>query len=322
MGSSTSKLKYPHLVASKFPINDDGETITLSDGRLLGYKEYKFSHTLTDNTIYLRNQEFVIFLIPGLPGSRFFTHPSILSKTDDEDIIINENENKALIRLFVLERPGIGLSTFAKRNFIDFANDIKEFCKPDDNEDCPTLSKAAFISSVAPYHATNATKAMDWRLKFAWWLTKNSPSILSIIVRLEAKSALSNPIKASSEIQILGPPADKEVYNLYPEIEELFVKSILELYSRGQEETECWEYSLWGKDWGFNLSDIGKGKDGKRGVKCKVWHGEEDYGSTAAMGKYIADQIDGCESCFVEKLGHMVYFTAWDEIIDWCIVDQ
>ncbi|CAG8640372.1 6278_t:CDS:2 [Dentiscutata erythropus] len=350
MGSSTSKLKYPHLVASKFPINDDGETITLSDGRLLGYKEYKFSHTLTDNTISLRNQEFVILLIPGLPGSRFFTHPSILTNTDDENIIINENENKVLIRLFVLERPGIGLSTFAKRNFIDFANDIKEFCqqknvkkfslmaysaggpyglatayvlgKPDDNEDCPTLSKAAIISSVAPYHATNATNSMDWRLKFAWWLTKKSPSILSIIVRLEAKAALSNPIKASSEIQILGPPADKEVYNKYPEIEELFVKSILELYSRGQEETECWEYSLWGKDWGFNLSDIGKGKDGKRGVKCKVWHGEEDYGSTAAMGKYIADQIEGCESCFVEKLGHMVYFTAWDEIIDWCIADQ
>ncbi|CAG8520068.1 24489_t:CDS:2 [Gigaspora margarita] len=37
-------------VASNFPITDDGETITLSDSRLMGYKEYKFFYTLTDNT--------------------------------------------------------------------------------------------------------------------------------------------------------------------------------------------------------------------------------------------------------------------------------
>ncbi|KAF0498885.1 alpha/beta hydrolase [Gigaspora margarita] len=353
MGSSTSKLKYPHLVASNFPINDDGETITLSDGRLMGYKEYKFFHTLTNNTISLRNQEFVILSIPGMPCTRFFSHSSLLSKANDENINNNENENeenKALIRLFVLERPGIGLSTFAKRNFIDFSNDIKEFCqqknikkfslmaysaggpyglaaayslgKPDDNENGPVLSKVAIISSVAPYNAPNLTNTMDLKLKFAWWLTKNSPTVLSAIVHLEARYALNNPVKAASEIQVHGPPGDKEVFNKYPEIEELFVKSILELYSRGQQETECWEYSLFGKDWGFDLSDIGKGKDGKLGVKCKVWHGEEDYGCTIAMGKYIADQIEGCETCFVENLGHLVYFTAWNEIIDWCIADQ
>ncbi|CAG8539940.1 10114_t:CDS:2 [Scutellospora calospora] len=322
MGSSTSKPKYPHLEVSKFPINDDGETITLSDGRLIGFKEYKFSHKLNANAKSLSNQEFVILSIPGLPGSRFFTHPSLLSESFKD---ISENEDKALIRLIVLERPGLGLSTFAKRNFIDFSNDIREFCqqknikkfsllaysaggpfglaaayvlgKPiDDNDDNinePILGKVAIISSVAPYNVPNLTGTMEWKLKFAWWLAKNNPNLLSMIARSEAKSALKNPVKAASDILSLGPSADKEVYEKYPEIEELFVKSILELYSRGQVETECWEYNLWGKDWGFNLSDIGKGKDGKIGVKCKVWHGEEDYGCTVAMGKYIADQIEG-----------------------------
>ncbi|CAG8573506.1 6966_t:CDS:2 [Racocetra persica] len=352
MGSSTSKLKYPHLVASNFPITNDGETITLSDGRLMGFKEYKFFHNLTDNTISLRNQEFVILSIPGIPGSRFFTHPSLLSKENDENINTSENndENKALIRLIVLERPGFGLSTSAKRNFIDFSNDIKEFCqqknikkfslmaysaggpfglaaayslgKQNDNLNGPIISKLAIISSVAPYNAPNATNKMNWQLKFAWWLAKNSPSLLSIIAHLESKSALSDPVKAASEILLLGPPDDKEVYEKFPEIEELFIKSSLEMYTRGQVETACWEYSLWGKDWGFNLNDIGKGKDGNIGVRYKVWHGEEDYGCTIDMGKYIADQIKGCETCFDKKLGHMVYFTAWDDIIDWCIMDQ
>ncbi|CAG8701139.1 3717_t:CDS:2 [Cetraspora pellucida] len=352
MGSSTSKVKYPHLVVSNFPITNDGETITLSDGRLLGYKEYKFFHTLTDNTKSLRGQEFVILSIPGTPGSRFFTHPSLLSKENDNNLDSdeNDNENKALIRLIVLERPGIGLSTSAKRNFIDFSNDIKELCqqknikkfslmaysaggpfglaaayslgKQNDNLNGPTISKVAIISSVAPYDTPNATNKMDWKLKFAWWLAKNSPSILSIVAHLEAKFALKNPVKASCEIQLLGPSADKEVYEKFPEIEELFVKSILEMYTRGQVETACWEYSLWGKYWGFNLKDIGKGIDGNPGVRCKVWHGEEDYGCTIDMGKYIADQIEGCEACFVKNLGHMLYFTAWDDIIDWCIMDQ
>ncbi|KAF0554412.1 Alpha/Beta hydrolase protein [Gigaspora margarita] len=200
MGSSTSKLKYPHLVASNFPITNDGETITLSDG------------------------------------------------------------------------------------------------KQNDDINGPTISKLAIISSVAPYDAPNSTDKMDWKLKFAWLLAKNSPSLLSIIARLEAKFALSNPVKASCEIQLLGPPADKEVYEKLPEIEELFVKSILEMYTRGQVETAFWEYGLWGKDWGFKLSDTGKEKDGNIEVRCKVWHGEEDYGCTIAMDKYIADQIEGCES--------------------------
>ncbi|CAG8513940.1 30219_t:CDS:2, partial [Gigaspora margarita] len=163
---------------------------------------------------------------------------------NEMNINTSENENKenkkALIRLFVLERPGIGLLTFVKRNFIDFLNDIKEFCqqksKPDDNENSPALSKAAFISSVTLYNAPNFTNTMDWKLKF---------------------------------------------------------DCILELYFRGQQETECWEYSLWEKNWRVNLNDIGK------------------------------EKLDvSCESCFVEKLRYMVYFTTWNKIIDWCIADN
>ncbi|CAG8748366.1 5641_t:CDS:2, partial [Racocetra fulgida] len=302
MGSSTSKLKYPHLVASKFPITNDGETITLSDGRIMGFKEYKFFHTLTDNTISLRNQEFVILSIPGIPGSRFFTHPSLLSKENDENINTSENnENKALIRLIVLERPGFGLSTSAKRNFIDFSNDIKELCQQKNIKKFSLMAYSAGgpFGLAAAYSLGKQNDSLNGPIisKLAI-ITKNSPSLLSIIARLEAKSALSDPVKAASEILLLGPPDDKEVYEKFPEIEELFIKSSLEMYTRGQVETACWEYSLWGKDWGFNLNEIGKGKDGNIGVRCKVWHGEEDYGCTIDMGKYIADQIKGCETCF------------------------
>ncbi|CAG8838515.1 28124_t:CDS:2, partial [Gigaspora margarita] len=177
-----------------------------------------------------------------------------------------------------------------------FSNDIQKFCqqknikkfslmaysaggpfglsaayslgKQNDDINGPTISKLAIISSVAPYDAP--IRQIKW-IGNLNLLAKNSPSLLSIIARLEAKFALSNPVKASCEIQLLGPLADKEV---------------------GQVETAFWEYGLWGKV-GFKLSNTGKEKDGNIEVRCKVWYGEEDYGCTIAMGKYIADQIEG-----------------------------
>src|SRR5436190_6254538 len=126
---------YPHLKISNFPKNEE-ETITLKDGRLLGFKEYKFQHMTRHPITNDLNKEHIILLIPGIPGTRFFCHPQVLSSMEQQQEQKKPNNIStdslssytSHIKLYVLERPGIGLSTFAKRSFLDFAQDIKEFC--------------------------------------------------------------------------------------------------------------------------------------------------------------------------------------------------
>ncbi|CAG8530660.1 5841_t:CDS:2 [Ambispora leptoticha] len=359
MATKTSELpEYPDLVLKNFP-KKEGETVQLEDGRLLGFMEYKITHTVQKKTALRDTREHVILLIPGLPGSRFYCHPHVLAgekelnkKLAKNNSDSNDDDNESLdlikIRLFVLERPGIGLSTFAKRSFLDFANDVKEFCVIKEITECkviaysaggpyglalahslgnseegeqgallkPLVTKVAIISGISPHNAPNATDRMPWKFKLAWWLTKLSPKLLSLMASYEAKKAILDPVVIMRESLSDGPPSDRDIYENMPGVEHMCIESMLEQYSRGQLKTECYEYSLWGKDWGFRLEDIGKlGKE--ESVKCKVWHGEEDIGATAAMGRYLAEHISGCESKFVEEKGHMLYFEIWEEVIDW-----
>ncbi|CAI2162473.1 58_t:CDS:1 [Funneliformis geosporum] len=339
--------EYPHLNISNFP-KSEGETITLKDGRLLGFKEYKFQHITSHPIANDFNKEHVILLIPGLPSSRFFCHPQVLASlpknpnnfSSHNDDSLSDN-NTLNIKLYVLERPGIGLSTFIKRSFLDFSQDISEFCdqkqitncsliaysaggpyglaaayaigKPSSNSNKPLITKAAIISSIAPYNAPSLTIHMPWKLKFAWWLTKNGVGLLSAIARMESNTAIKDPVKANRIGLSTGPLSDLKCVESVEGVEEMFIESSLEMYSRGQIETECYEYSLWGKDWGFQLNEI------CGGVKCKIWHGEEDSGTTVSMGKYIAEQIPGCESSFVEEKGHLLYFEIWNDVIEWLV---
>ncbi|GBB95895.1 hypothetical protein RclHR1_02640009 [Rhizophagus clarus] len=337
---------YPNLTISNFP-KSEGETITLEDGRSLGFKEYNFIHMTQHPITNDLNKEHVILLIPGLPCTRYFCHPQVLSSLEQDqknfDNMSTESLNSYIlqIKLYVLERPGIGLSTFAKRSFLDFSQDIEEFCEQKKIENCsliaysaggpyglatayslgkstnnsnkPLITKAAIISSIAPYNAPNLTSNMPLKFRFAWWLTKNWTGLLSLIARMESNAVMRDPVKASRDGLSNAPKSDIECIENMKGVEEMFIESALEMYSRGQVETECYEYSLWGKDWGFQLNEIGGG------VKCKVWHGEEDSGTTISMGKYIALQIPGCEASFVEEKGHLLYFEIWNDVIDWLV---
>ncbi|CAG8644633.1 6065_t:CDS:2 [Ambispora gerdemannii] len=359
---NTELPEYPDLVLANFP-KKEGETVQLIDGRQFGFMEYNITHTV-QKTALRDNREHIILLIPGLPGSRFYCHPHVLAEEKNKELnktsaknnsnnrsdhdCDNESLDLIKIRLFVLERPGIGLSTFAKRTFLDFANDVKEFCVIKRIMECkviaysaggpyglalahslgnseegeqdalikPLVTKAAIISGISPHNTPHATDRMPWKHKLAWWLTKHSPKLLSLLAWFEAKMAIRDPVGAMRGGFNDGPQSDRDIYENMPGVERMCIESMLEQYSRGQLSTECYEYSLWGKPWGFRLEDIGKSGKGES-VKCKVWHGEEDIGTTAVMGRYLVDHISGCESRFVKEKGHMLYFEIWEEVIDW-----
>eukprot|EP00798_Chlamydomonas_sp_ICE-L_P022366 gene22366-29468_t len=84
---------YPDIQHGPFP-SSDGKTVTLPNGHTIGYCEFVDPNTPTAE---LR----VIVLLPGIPGSRLFSHPDV----EREGCV-------AGIRLIVMDRPGLGLSSF------------------------------------------------------------------------------------------------------------------------------------------------------------------------------------------------------------------
>ncbi|GIL96762.1 hypothetical protein Vretimale_2566 [Volvox reticuliferus] len=103
----------PPICPGSYPRTSPGKIVLLtSSGRRLGYDEY------VDTSVpahQLRN----VVLLPGIPGTRLFTHPSV--------------QQRGFVpswRLVVLERPGIGLSDPAPATYTytDFVADFWEFC--------------------------------------------------------------------------------------------------------------------------------------------------------------------------------------------------
>lgn len=310
--SSTLSSPRPSIDITRFP-RGEGSTVTLPDERLIGYKSYGS----TDENAP------VILLFPGIPGSRFFHHPSIHTATE-----------ALSCRLIVLERPGFGLSSPKPgRTLVDWADDV-EFLV--DAFHIPNFSvlgysaggpyalsvayklhrrimKVAIISSVAPRALDNDgdfTEGMPLKNRIAWWMCENAPRILSWIVAWNARLALKDPIHLYREDLDTQPETDREIA-LSPEVEAMFVESMLECYTRGQSGTEAEEYALWGKEWGFDLRQIPLLKDGIR-----VWQGDCDHGTTLPMGKSIAEAI-GAEMVIGKGRGHWYYFTVWEEVVGW-----
>lgn len=85
-------------------VDNDSATVTLQDGRLLGYARYGVENGPT------------IICLHGAPGSRI-------------DFARSDTAAKAVgARLISVDRPGIGLSSpHQKGTLLTYANDIKDF---------------------------------------------------------------------------------------------------------------------------------------------------------------------------------------------------
>lgn len=311
---------------SKYNIKEypkiEGDYIKLKDDRLLGYKEYNIINLLN-------NKNITIILIPGLPGTRFFCHPDVIHSK------IDNIENKNIIKLYVIERPGIGISTFNNGTFIDFTSDFIEFVKAKKiikcsiigysaggpfamaiahelhNKEIVTIEKLAIISSVCPYSAKNVMKNMNLENKIAWILIKYFPYLIKLIIYYKYNIVIKDCKKYFID-EIKKNKYDFELCLKNENIEKIFIESTLEMYSRKQYKIEFHEYSLWAKDWGFELKNII--------TRTKVWYGINDNGTTYEMGKYIVSQIPNCEYEFINYKGHLVFFEEWNNIINWILL--
>ena len=313
MGSYGSKETFKDKILEQLESHEfpslQGSTYILKDGRAMGYSETVHPQDDTANL-------FPILFFHGIPGSRLFVPPAIKSIKG--------------IRWIVLERPGFGLSTLKKVTFLEWASDVEEFIVNVIKSNVSIVAysaggpwslavsflypnlirKVAIISSISP-HGTSSYSGMSFTNKCAWFCVSAAPSLVRYLTRKDGERTLQQVFTDSRDSISSFPACDQSVISR-SNIELLFLISEYELVSRGQFESIANEYALWGKSWGFPLSNLK--------VNIQIWHGKEDNATAIGMGRYLSTQIN-CPLIEVEDGGHFLIFDYLPNIIEWIIED-
>jgi pimeloyl-ACP methyl ester carboxylesterase len=272
--------------------NKTNQTITLGDGRLLGYAEY------------------------GTPRGKplFFFHGNPSSRLGGR--MMDGAANELNIRIIAIDRPGIGLSDFKPgRQYLDWPDDVIEladilgverfailgissgaphaaacaFKIPD------RLSAVAIVSGPCPFNVPVATDEMSmaWRLRVlagqkAVWLVR-------FFFEITARSARRDPVGAVSRT-LGGLPEPDRVVMARHEVVQWSSDSLREAFRSGSRGA-AWDYALFTRPWGFRLDELS--------VKVQLWHGEVDATIPVRMGRYMAEVIPNCQARFLPDEGHI-----------------
>lgn len=277
-------------------------TITLSDGRKLGFAEFGDGKGRP------------IFLFHGQPGNRLFRHP-------DDSILLSLG-----VRLITVDRPGYGLSDHQPhRNLLGWAHDILELADALGIEHFPVagfsgggpyaaacackiphrVTKAGLVDSVPPMTVPEVSRIMPAPLRINYVLARYAPAILSLLFKAYWRSSRRRPEAFIHLAMKQSSPADREILS-NPDIYSIMLdvwKENIRVDSQGYaQDTE-----ILMKDWGFNLRDIK--------TEVYVWQGEADANVPSAWARYMIKEIPNCKPTVFAEEGHFVLLTHWKEII-------
>lgn len=287
----------------------DAETITLGDGRTLGYAEYGDPEGKP------------LFHFHGHPGSRL------------EAALLHEPAAAAGIRLIGTDRPGMGLSEHRRdRRILDWPDDIGEladalglgrFSVQGISGGGPyaaacayglpeRLTGCALISSAGPTglglaQAEMSINRLQRRLaRFAPWSLDLAFAWLARSVKARGKKAGPDGLAAAA----LGnfPRVDREAM-ADPLRRRRYGLSLLEAFRKGS-RGPAREARLLFRPWGFRLEEI-------RADYVHVWQGGLDRNVSPETGPAMAEAIPGSRGHFHRDDGHLsIAFNHVAEILE------
>jgi pimeloyl-ACP methyl ester carboxylesterase len=282
-----------------------GKTLTLRDGRTLGYAEYGDPGGKP------------VFLCHGTPGSRLDRHP-------DETIATSLGA-----RLIVADRPGYGLSTFQpRRRLLDWPDDlgqladalgIERFAVVGISGGGPHAAACAYqiprrlthvglVAAAAPFDAPNATEGMAAINRRSAVVARVAPFFaLWAIFAWEARIFRTNPAALLDVLASQVGQADRAVLAV-AQYRQVLVESIAEAYRQGG-RGHAWDSRLFVRPWGFRALDIP--------IEVHLWQGEDDTLVPPSMGRYLAAAIPDCVPTFLPGEGHLsVIYRCWRDVLD------
>jgi pimeloyl-ACP methyl ester carboxylesterase len=278
------------------------DTITLSDGRTLGYAEY--GDPLGKP----------VFFFHGTPGSRFFRSPDEITKEKG-------------VRLICVDRPGYGESTFQPgRRILDWPEDIAQladslgmdkFAVAGHSGGGPYASAcaialpgrvivAAILSGAGPLDTPDITRGMSAINKFGLRVGRFIPwPLWRVLIWVFYHRRRDDPAADMDRGNGHRTLADEELIHR-PEVRETCIRSEVEAFRPGMRGL-AWDTRLLTRPWGFRLEDTR--------VPVYLWHGTADDLSTIAMARYVAGKIPGCKTIICENEAHLLLFPYWGEIL-------
>lgn len=290
-------------------IDSTSATLTLSDGRELGYAQYG---SLTGRPI---------FGLHGLPGSRV------------DFAFWHESAKKMNARIICVERPGVGLSSpHLGRTLLDHANDIKQLAEHLELESYGVVG----MSGGGPYALAcaialppNKLKAMSiicglgppdigyygmaWPNYLGWSFGHRFlPGLVSFWASRQPFAHLDRSDEERSELMLADilksspHPKDVAVFAEHPELLRQFMRSCREAFVHGFDSFPE-DGGLMSKDFGFRVEDI------RKDLPVQLWYGRLDTNVPARHGEQIALRLGSHARLRVEDETHSSLEVNWKD---------
>jgi len=272
-------------------------TITLSDGRKLGYAEY--GNPKGKPLIYLH----------GWPSSRLRSG-------------INDKQAKEVsVRIISPDRPGYGLSDYKEnRTLLGYTDDIvelanklkiKKFAIVGVSGGGPyaatlaykipnRITKMGIVVGLGPTYISHILDGTPWIYKISWLNYSKFPLIakLGSIYRMIVDKYSFGIL---SQFDMRGGDDSK----LLKELKDEWKVLSQETWRKGYKGAEK-DLLLYTSDWGFKVKDIKS--------KVYLWYGEKDLNINLGTAKYYHSQIKGSKLTIYPSEGHLISITHAKEI--------
>ena len=284
-------------------MNRTSQTITLLDGRTLGFAEYGDPKGKP------------IFFFHGWPSSRL------------QPKIVHEAAKKTHVRLISLDRPGYGLSTYKKdRTILDWVGDvtelanylkIKKFAVDGVSGGGPyaaavaykipqRLTNVAIVVGLGPTWVPGILEGMSLNAKLGWGNYAKYPWLRFLAGLYYYITAKYLPLVFLGGVFLTRSKADKETaYQWMIQSRKNFLVNNKEIFRQGLFGPMLDLY-LYTKDWKFNLKDIR--------AKVYLFYGDADRNVSLAMGKYYHKHIPKSTLTIYANEGHLSAITHVEEI--------
>lgn len=287
------------------PVPRSQGTVTLVDGRRIGYAEYGAPEGVP------------VLWFHGTPGARHQIAPDV-----------NAIAGERGVRVITVERPGVGESTAHLHDrVLDWAGDIEQVTAhlgvdrfavaglsgggpyvlavahafPD------RVVAGAVLGGVAPTQGEDAADgglvslASRFRLPLEWLREPLGYTLLGV-----AKMAMPFGDQAFELYLRTSPPGDQRVFRM-PGMKEMFLNDIAE-GSRHRFHAVIYDVVLFTRHWGFSPRHVA--------VPIRFWHGDEDHIVPLVHGHHVASLMPDAE--VYERAGesHLGALAALDEVLE------
>jgi len=240
--------------------------------------------------------------------------------------LLNDAARGARARVVAPDRPGFGGSTPKPgRSILDWVDDLDELTA---HLELPSFRVLAIsggspyalavaathpervahlglLSVISPLDVPGVTKGANPQVRFTFWAARRAPFLLEPMGRLMATLTLRDPDKAAERLIAMRPPADREIIRR-PKVMAVLGENLPNQFK--DPASMATEMRNAARPWGFDLEQVM--------VPTTIWQGGLDDVHTAAMGRYLANQLPDAELVYEPEYATFNFIDDFDTILD------